>query len=128
MDTQPDTPRGLTDHGTAFEGVINTLNGIVLHTDQKTRAQLRARSASIEKGGRGVGEIALGHEVICLNNALNVRSVNSYGNTHKHVLRSFGRDTIDLQQVRPFKGLETKAEQSSITEQQAIRERRTSCS
>ena len=123
MDVQPDTPCGLTDHGTVFEGVVNTLNGIVLHADQKTRAQLRARGTGIEKGGRGVGEITLGHEVIGVNSTLDVRSVDSYSNTHKHVLRSLGRDTVDLQQVRPFKGFETKAKQGSITERQAIREK-----
>ena len=123
MDVYPDTPCGLTDHGAVFEGVVNTLNRIVLHTDQKTRAQLRAGSASIEKGRRGVSEIALGHEVIGLNNTLEVGSVDSYSNTHKHVLRSLCRDTVDLQQVRPFKGFETKAKQGLVTGQQAIGEK-----
>jgi len=123
MDVHPDTPCGLTDHGTVFEGVVNTLNGIVLHADQKARTQLRARSTSIEKGRRGVGEIAFGHKVVGLNNTLDVGSVDSYSNTHKHVLWSLGRDIVDLQQVGPFKGFETKAEQGSITELQAIGEK-----
>jgi hypothetical protein len=72
MDVHPDTPCRLTDHGTVFEGIVNTLDGIVLHADQKAGAQLRARSAGIEEGGRGVGEIALGHEVIGLNDTLHV--------------------------------------------------------
>ena len=63
-----------------------------------------------------MGEIALGHEVVGLNNALNVGPVDAYSDTHKQVLRSLGRDAIDLQQVRPFEGFETKAEESSITE------------
>ena len=66
-----------------------------------------------------MGEIAFGHEVIGLDSTLDVGSMDSYSNTHKHVLRTFGRDTVDLQQVRPFKGFETKAEKSSITERRA---------
>jgi len=51
VNVQPDTTCGFADHGTVFEGVINPLDGIVLHADQETRAQLRVRSAGIEKGG-----------------------------------------------------------------------------
>ena len=51
MDVQPNTPRGLTDHGTVFEGIINALDGVVLHADQETRAQLGVGSPSIKKCG-----------------------------------------------------------------------------
>ena len=78
-------------------------------------------SAGIEKSGRGMGEIAFGHKVVGLDDTLDVRSVDSDGDTHKHVLRPLGGDTVDLQQVRPFKGFEAKAEHSLITEQQAIK-------
>jgi len=64
-----------------------------------------------------MGEIALGHEVVGLNNTIDVGSMDAYGDTHKQVLRPLGRDAIDLQQVRSFEGFETKAEERSITEQ-----------
>jgi len=60
-------------------------------------------------------EIALGHEVVGLNNTLDIGSMDAHSDTHKQVLRPLGRDAIDLQQVRPFEGFETKAEESLIT-------------
>jgi hypothetical protein len=97
MDVQPDTSSGLADHGTVLEGIIDTLDGIVLHADQEAGAQLRVRSASIEEGGRCMCKIALGHEIVSVENAFNIRSVYADSNTHEHVLRSFGRDAINLQ-------------------------------
>ena len=64
-----------------------------------------------------MGKIALGHEVVGLNNTLDVRSMDAYCDTHEQVLWPLGRDTVDLQQVRPFEGFETKAKESSIVEQ-----------
>ena len=120
MNVQPNTSRGFTDHSTILEGVVDTLNGIVLHTDQETRAQLGVGGAGIEKCGRSVGEIAFGHEIIGLNNTLNIRSMDAHSNTHKQVLRPLGGDPVDLQQVRPFEGFEAKAERGSIKEGQVI--------
>ena len=97
MDIYSDTSRGLTDHGTILEGIINTLDGIIFHADQEAGAQLRTRSACIEKGRRGMGEITLGHEVICFNSTLDVRSMDSDSNAHKHVLWPLCRHTVDLQ-------------------------------
>ena len=62
-----------------------------------------------------MGEIALGHEVVGINNTLDVGPMDAYSDAHKQVLRPLGRDAIDLQQVRPFEGFETKAEESLIT-------------
>ena len=49
VDIHTNASRGLANHGAVLEGVIDTLDGIVLHADQKARAQLRARSTGIEK-------------------------------------------------------------------------------
>jgi len=62
-----------------------------------------------------MGEITLGHEVIGLNNALDVGPMDAYSDTHKQVLRPFGRDAIYFQQVRPFESFETKTEESLTT-------------
>lgn len=67
-----------------------------------------------------MGEKALGHEVIGLNNVLDVRSVDAHCNTHEHVLRPLSRDTIDLQQVRAFEGFKTETGRGLITEGEAI--------
>ena len=64
-----------------------------------------------------MGEITLGHEIVGFDNTLDVRSVDTYSNTHKHVLRPLSGDTVDLQQVGAFEGFETEAEQRSIIEQ-----------
>jgi hypothetical protein len=72
MDVQPDTSSGLADHGTVLEGIIDTLDGIILHADQEAGAQLRVRGASIEKGGGCMCEIALGHEIVSVENTLDI--------------------------------------------------------
>lgn len=51
MYAQPNPPCGLTDHGAVLEGFIYTLNRVVLHADEETRAQLGMGSTGIEKSG-----------------------------------------------------------------------------
>ena len=68
-----------------------------------------------------MGEITFGHEIIGFDNTLDVRPVDTYSNTHKHVLRPLSGDTVDLQQVGAFKGFETEAERRSIIKQEATR-------
>ena len=95
MDVEPNSTGGLADHGTAFEGVVDTLDRVVFHTHKEARAKLRVGCACIEKGGRGVGKVALGHEGVCLNELFNVRAMDADGDTHDEVLRPLGDATIN---------------------------------
>jgi len=58
---------------------------------KKVVAQLRC--TGVEEDGRRMGEVALGHEAIGFDGAVDVRVVNTNGDTDKHALRTFG-DTI----------------------------------
>ncbi len=55
-----------------------------------------------------MGEVSFGHKVICFENAVNVRSMNTNGNTHDHVLGTFSYAAIDAEKVGTFEGFETK--------------------
>ena len=61
MNVQPDSTSCLADHGTIFKSFVYTLDGIILHANEEAGAQLRMRRPSIEKGWRGMSEIAFGH-------------------------------------------------------------------
>jgi hypothetical protein len=52
---------------------------------------------------------ALAHEMVRLNGALDVVAVDTDGDTHEHVLGTFGNATIDTEQVRALEGLESEA-------------------
>ena len=60
----------------------------------------------IEESGRSMCEIAFGHEIVRLNNPVHVRAVDSDGNSHDHVLRSFSNATIDAKEVGVFERFE----------------------
>jgi hypothetical protein len=49
VDIQPNTSCGFTDHCTTFQGIVNSLNRIILHTDKEAGTELRIGSTSIEK-------------------------------------------------------------------------------
>jgi hypothetical protein len=47
-------------------------------------------------------KVSLRKTVVGLNDARHVVSVNANGNTHQHVLRTFGNLVLHLEQVRLF--------------------------
>ena len=49
-----------------------------------------------------MGEVTLGHEVVCLKDALDIGPVNADSNAHEKMLWPLGRTTVDLQKVRPL--------------------------
>lgn len=51
---------------------------------------MRLRGSGIEEGGRGMGEVFLGHEIVCFNYFLNVLAVDTDRNSHYHMLWPFG--------------------------------------
>ncbi|KAH3661623.1 hypothetical protein OGAPHI_006472 [Ogataea philodendri] len=108
MDVQTNTTSCLGDQSTSLKRVINSVDRVLLHCDQETRGHLRVGGTRVEKGWRRVSEELLGHQVVGLDDLWNVVAVNTNGNTHNHVLRSFSNFSVNLEQVRPFQSLETK--------------------
>ena len=66
MDGEADTSGVLGDDGAVLEGVVDTGDGILLHSEEEARGHLGVRGTGVEEGGGGVGEVAAGHEVVRL--------------------------------------------------------------
>ncbi len=62
-----------------------------------------------------MGEVSLRHQVVSLNDLVNVSTVNTNSDTHDHVLRSLDDFAIDSEKVRSFKSFETEIVVSEIT-------------
>jgi hypothetical protein len=62
-----------------------------------------------------VGEVSLRHEVVSLEDLVNVGTVNTDGDTHDHVLWSLDNLAVNAEQVRPLERLETKVVVSEIS-------------
>jgi hypothetical protein len=103
------TTGALADHGAVLEGVVDTLNRVVLHTDKEARAELRLRRTSVEKGGCRVSKVALGHEVVRLDNAVEVVAVDANGDTHDEVLGPLGDLAVQTEEIRAFERFESEA-------------------
>lgn len=54
-------------------------------------------------------EVSLGHKVIGLDDSVNVAAVDTYSDTHNHVLWTFSDTSIDTEKVGALKSLESKA-------------------
>jgi hypothetical protein len=46
-----------------------------------------------------MSEVLGGHEIVCFNSFFNVVTVDTDGNTHDHMLRTFGDFTVDPQKI-----------------------------
>lgn len=67
------------------------------------------RGAGVEESGRGVCEISLRHQVVCLDDPVNIGAMDTNCDTHNHVLWPFRHSTVDAKKVRTLEGLETEA-------------------
>ena len=56
-----------------------------------------------------MGEVTLRHEIVSLNDAINVVGVNTNSDAHDHMLRAFGHASVDAEEIRSFQGFETEA-------------------
>ena len=99
MDVQSDSAGGLGDHGAGFESVVDSLDGVVFHSDEETGGELGVGSAGVEQSWRGVSEVFGGHEIVGFDCLFNVVAVNADRNTHDHMLRTFSHLTINPQKV-----------------------------
>jgi hypothetical protein len=55
-----------------------------------------------------MGEVSLRHQVVGLDDLVDVAAVDADSYTHDHMLRSLDNLAIDAEEVRPLEGLETK--------------------
>ena len=55
-----------------------------------------------------MSEVLVGHQVICLNNFLNIIAMYANGNTHDQVLWSLGDFAIEAEEVRAFECFEAE--------------------
>lgn len=108
MDVETDTSSSLADHSAALEGIVDAVDGVVLHADEEARRELGVGGSGVEEGGGRVSEVSLGHEVVGLEDAVEVAAVNTDSDTHDHVLGTLGGAAIDAEKVGPLEGLEAE--------------------
>ena len=110
MNVETNATSSFANHGAVLQGVVDSFNGVVLHADQEARAELRMGGTRVEEGRGRVGEVTLGHQVVCLNDAVEISSVDTNSDTHDHLLRALGYSSIDPEEIRAFECLETETE------------------
>lgn len=132
----------LRDHSARLEGVVDTLDGVLLHGNEEARRELRVRSTGVEELSRrsedegrnqleskeveewrskrethrrtGVGEVPLGHQVVGFDSLLDIVSVDTNSDSHDHVLGTLSDVSIDSKKVRSLEGLESEAVENEI--------------
>ena len=62
-----------------------------------------------------MGKVPLAHEVVSLDDLVDVLSPDSNSDTHDHVLRTLSDLAVDSEQVRSLEGLETKLDSREST-------------
>ena len=65
-------------------------------------------STRVEECRGCVGEVAFRHQVVRLDNTVDIAAVDANSNTHDHLLWALGHATIDAEEIRAFKRLEAK--------------------
>lgn len=96
---QPDAAGALRNQGAVLQRVVNAVDGVVLHREQKAGAELGLGRAGVEERGRGVGEPPLAHQLVGFDGGGNVFLVNAHGHAHQHVLGPLDHLAIKAQQV-----------------------------
>src|SRR6056300_532570 len=88
VDVHSDTTRPFTDLRTLGKSSIDSVDRILLTSDEEARGHLGSGCSSVEKGWCGVNEIALRHLVVRLDDRGGISSMDTDGDAHKHVLWS----------------------------------------
>lgn len=65
-----------------------------------------------------MGEETFGYEVVCLEDAIDVRAVDTDSDPHDHVLGPFSNTTVDPEKVRSFEGFKAEAGKSIVSRRQ----------
>mmetsp|Transcript_75449 Transcript_75449/g.211528 ORF Transcript_75449/g.211528 Transcript_75449/m.211528 type:complete len:224 (+) Transcript_75449:1709-2380(+) len=105
----------LGNDGTVLERVIDSINRVFLHGEQKARTHLWVLTSRIKEGGSGMGKVLAREHVVGFNGLFNVISVDSNGHAHQHHLWAFRDASVQLQEVGLFQSLESKVVVFKIT-------------
>ncbi len=108
VDVETDTTSGLGDHGAGLEGVVDTVDRVILHGDKETRRELGVGSTSVEEGGGSVCEELLRHEIVGLDGAFDVLAVDTNSDTHEHVLGTLSNLAVNTEKVGSSRVLKPK--------------------
>lgn len=84
-----------------LERVVDPVDAVLLHGEQEARRHLRLGGPGVEERGGGVGEEPLRHEVVRLDDLVDVPLVDAHRHAHDHVLRPLHHLTVGLEEVRP---------------------------
>ena len=109
VDRKPNTACPLGDLRTLCESVVDTLDRVILHVDQKARRKLRVIRARVEQGGSRMNEKALRQRIVCLPDLYAVSPVELNGYAHPHVLGTLPyKATPTAKEISVLKGLKPK--------------------
>ena len=108
VDGEADAAGVLRNLGALLERVVDAADAVLLHGQQEAAGHLRLGRTGVEQGRSGVGEPALGHQVVGLDRTLDVILVDADGDAHQHLLRAFGHFAVELEQVGALERLESE--------------------
>merc|ERR1719424_1707877 len=103
-----DTTSTLRDQCTLLQGVIDAVDAVGLHCEQKARRHLWCWGPCVEECWRCMGEESPGHQIIGLYRSCNISAVNTTSDTHQHVLRTLNDLVMDTEKVGFLQCLEAK--------------------
>lgn len=108
VDVETNTSSILGDHGTSLEGVVDTVNAVLLHVDQKAGRELCLWGTGSKESWRSVCKVFARHQVVCLDSTLDVLAVNTNSYTHNHMLWALCNLAVEAQKVGSLKSLESE--------------------
>ncbi len=103
MDAETDATRPLRNLSTIPQSLVDALNAVIVHRQEKARRELRVLRTRIEERGSRMNELALRKEILGLLDLRKVVSMELNGDTHPHVLRTLllGKKVALLQRLEP---------------------------
>jgi len=106
-DRESDAARVLADDSTLLEGLVDSLDAVLLYGQQEAGGHLCTWGTCVEHGGRGVRELFVAHQVLGAESFGQVAPVDAQGHPHVHVLRTFnGLVRERMQEVTFVEGLD----------------------
>ena len=103
------------DQRALLQGIIDALNAVLFHLQEKARRHLRLRCARIEESRCGMCEELPGHQVIGLHSRCHIATVDATGCTHDEVLWPFHTLSVHTEKIRLLQGFETKVVVPKVT-------------
>ena len=108
------------DQRALLQGIIDALNAVLFHLQEKARRHLRLRCARIEESRCGMCEELPGHQVIGLHSRCHIAAVDATGCAHDEVLWPFHTLSVHTEKIRLLQGFETKVVVPKVTWRQRV--------